>query len=283
MKTFMAALAISFSVVVSALTAKAEPLDPKFFANAAFQARFPGAYALQSESLGFVETSLRKTFSDGDALIAAIEKDSALHREILNFAKLDYARKVQVLKRVFGLEVAASGYAAPELILDDSAKRSTFFDFDPKTPGPGRVILNPKELFAEANSYEALLFLIHETRHSFQFQLAYDGKISKRAKATKAFQRGFVAQKQIFEQGLKASFCDFLTLNQEYEAFLFGNYVMEMLTAGAVDTSGMGTFASQFEPGLGLKLNLIELAKKVGPLKLLDAFNELEKAQYSGN
>lgn len=269
-----------FATLSSISQLRAEQLDPKFFANAAFQRQFSGAFALQEESLDFVNQSLHKTFSEGDALIASIRNNPVLFQSVLDFPKLEPVQKLSVLRHVFKLEVAASGLLAPELVFDDSAKRSTFFEFDPKIQNAGRVILNPTKLFANSNPYDALLFLIHETRHSYQFQLTFNLGGEKPTTISEAFDRGFAAQKQLFDQGIRPSFCDFLTLNQEYEAFLFGNYVVETLTNGSVDTSKMGTLASQHEPGHGLKINLSELAQKVGSANLLDAFNELEKAQW---
>ncbi len=209
----------------------AEPLDPKFFANASFQNQFPGAFALQEESLAFVERSFFETLSDGDRLIDAIRNHSRLLQDVLDFSTLSPEQKRQTLQDVFQLEVSTSGFQAPELVLDDQAARSAFFDFDPKHPGNGRVILNPAKLFSSSNPYEALALLIHETRHSYQFQLAFKSQdAAKRIETQRAFQPGFVTQKQIFEQSLRVSFCDFLTLNHEYEAFLYGNYVLETLT-----------------------------------------------------
>lgn len=256
------------------------PLDPKFFANAAFQNRFPGAFALQEQSLPFVRRSMAKTFADGDRLIALVRNDPALKTAVIAFPKLGDAERVDVMRKIFALVVRASGLPAPELVLDNAAKKSTFFDFDPQKGGPGKVILNPAKLFAGKNPYDALLFLIHETRHSYQFQLAFGPYGGREPQLKEAWKQGYLAQKTIFDQSLATSFCDFLTLNQEYEAFLFGNCVLEELTNGAVDTSDMGTFASQYVPGKGLKIDLVDLARKVGAAKLLDAFNELEKEQY---
>ncbi|HSI02934.1 MAG: hypothetical protein ACAI38_21915 [Myxococcota bacterium] len=259
-----------------------EPLDPKFFANAATQRRFPGAFALQEESLAFVKQSSRRTFADGDRLVALIRGDRALQKAVAEFPKLSAPERLSVMKRVFQLEVLASGRAAPDLVLDDSAARSAFFEFDPKKGGPGRVILNPAKLLASANPYDALLLLVHETRHAYQFQVAFAVNEGSSAAMREAWRSGFVAQRRIFDEAIPVSFCDFLTLNQEYEAFLFGNYVLETLTDGGVDTSKMGTFASQYVPGKGIKIDLERLAERVGPKNLLDAFNELEKEQYRG-
>ncbi len=268
------------TAVTGAAPRGTEPLDPKFFANAAFQARFPGAFALQEQSIPFVKRATAKTLADGDRLIALVGSDPGLKKAVKDFPSLPETERVSVMRKLFTLVVRASGLPAPDLVLDNAAQRSTFFDFDPRVGGPGKVILNPAKLFAGKNPYDALLFLVHETRHSFQFQMAFGPAGASDPVLRDAWRSGYIAQKQIFEAALKPSFCDFLTLNQEYEAFLFGNYVLETLTDGAVDTDAMGTFASQYVPGKGLKIDLVDLVAKVGPGNLLDAFNELEKVQY---
>jgi hypothetical protein len=235
---------------------------------------------LQDETRSFLEQSLAKTFSDGDALISAVEGVPGLSDNVRSFRQLDREERIQVMQQVFKLEVQSSGLTAPELVLDDGAKRETFFEFDPSRSGPGRVVLNPRLLFADSNPDAALLFLIHETRHSYQFQVAFASGGEASPVLASAYRSGFQAQRQIFDLPLRPSFCDFLTLNQEYEAFLFGNYVLEKLTSGRVDISGMGTLASQYLLGQGLQLNLPELALQTRPGGLLDAFNELEKQQY---
>ncbi|WP_419421374.1 hypothetical protein ACNVED_15030 (plasmid) [Legionella sp. D16C41] len=261
----------------SQTTVLPEPLDPTFFANSSFQDLFPGASVLHIESRNFLEESLLTTYAQGDVLIAAIQGEPGLADLIVNFPKLNELERIQVMQRVFKLQVKTSGLPAPELFLDSTAKKSTFFQFDPAQPGPGKVILNPIKLFADANPHAALLFLIHETRHSYQFQLGFGGINSVDATA---YQLGFFAQKQLFDQKIKVSFCDFLTLNQEYEAFLFGNYVLAVLTNGVVKTADMGTFASQYLIHSGLRLDLPKLARETDSQNLLNAFNELEKAQY---
>ncbi|WP_131783224.1 hypothetical protein [Legionella gresilensis] len=252
-------------------------LDPMFFANSSFQNLFPGASVLHVDSRNFLEESLLTTYAQGDILISAIRSEPGLADLVVNFPQLNELERIEVMNRIFALQVKGSGLPAPELILDNSARKSTFFQFDPAKPGTGKVILNPVKLFASSNPHAALLFLIHETRHSYQFQMGFSGIASVDATA---YQAGFLAQKQIFDQGLKVSFCDFLTLNQEYEAFLFGNYVMEVLTNGAVKTTDMGTLASQYLISSGLRLDLPKLARETDTQNLLEAFNELEKTQY---
>lgn len=256
-----------------------EALNPKFFANRDFQDQFPGAFALQSESQEFVVSSLSQTFADADTLVSEVQQRPWLDRSISRFPHLNENQRLFVMRTLFDLQSELAGTAAPELVLDNEAKQAAFFDFDLVRGGPGRVILNPKELFKDTNPYAALMFLIHETRHSHQFQQAQ--KLTQVAPSTaQAYSAAFAAQKRVFDQSLKISFCDFLTLNNEYEAFLFGNYVMEELTAGTVETKDMGTWASQYVPGEGLRIDLPKLFQEAGAPNVLDAFNELEMTQY---
>ncbi len=270
------------TVALFLLTQTAWASDPStFFANKPFHENNPGATALHAKSKLFVIKSYRATLKAGDELIAAILKQPTLASDVAHFPALSEDKRIKVMKSVFKIETQLSGTLPPELILDRDAKKETFFDFDPAKPGPGRVILNPTKLFADTNAYAGLLFLIHETRHSFEFQVGFEENKNHASYLVNAYHAGFVAQKNVFDQGLKVSFCDFLTLNQEYEAFLFGNYVMKALTNGAVDTSGMGTLASQYVPGKGLRLDLAKLLKQTPPENVFDAFNELEKVQFN--
>lgn len=258
----------------------ATPLDPRFFASRETQNHFPGAFALQLESQDFVARSLPMTIQAGNTLIRAIQQTPGLASAILRFPGLTETQRVQTMNQIFFLQTKLSGFPAPELVLDNGAQKSTFFDFNLNQPGPGKVILNPAKLFKDANPYAALLFLIHETRHSQQFQTAIMSAGGPLRASSQAYRAAFAAQRQIFDQSIKVSYCDFLTLNNEYEAFLFGNYVMENLTLGVAKTNDMGTWASQFRLGKGLRIDLPELILKVGPQNLLNAFNELEVTQY---
>jgi len=255
------------------------PLDPKFFANQDFQAKVPSAFVLQPQTLPFVQQSLIKTRIQGHALFNVIHADGQLSDSISRFSQLQVEAKLNILKKVFQMEVALLKIAPPQLIFDKKTLRATFFDFDPAHPSPGRVILNPDLLFQDPIPYAPILFLIHETRHSEQFQLAFGPK-SDPGKLGQVYRSAFVVQRAILDKHLSVSFCDFLTLANEYEAFQFGNLVTGALTSGKVDTTGMGTWASQYLPNGELRINLYNLAQKVGPSSLLRAFNEIEKGQY---
>jgi hypothetical protein len=276
----MTFLKISILILLLPSMAFAGPLDPRFFASREFQNQFPGAFALQAESQEFVARSLPETLRAGNVLIGAIQRIPGLASAVLRFPRMTEAERIQIMNQVFFLQTRSSGFQAPELVLDNEAPRSAFFEFNPKAPGPGKVILNPAKLFKDANPYSALLFLIHETRHAQQFQLAFGPSPGNHGPSAQAYKAAFTAQKQIFDQSTRTAYCDFLTLNNEYEAFMFGNYVMEKLTLGAVDTSEMGTWASQYTLERGLRIHLPMLALRVGAENLLNAFNRLEVIQY---
>ena len=258
----------------------ARELDPTFYANAPFHRQFPGATALTPESKKFITRSFANTFTDAQELVSKIRSTPSLDQAILNFPKLSEADRIQVMKTLFQLEVQTLKITPPELILDSTAKKSTFFDFDPAHPNAGKVILNPSKLFSDANPHAALLFLVHETRHSFQFQAGFQPTAKTPIELVQGYHAGFLAQKAVFEQKIKVSFCDFLTLNQEYEAFLYGNIVMQMLGKGKIKTSDMGTLASQYVHPTGVRLNLPKLIRAGGTQNLIDRFNELEIVQY---
>lgn len=87
-----------------------------------------------------------------------------------------------------------------------------------------------------------------------------------RDKIAKGFKASFFAQKDA-SLGVR-SFCDFLTLLSEYEAFQFGNYILGKLTNWKVNLSDMGTLASQYDSHGHSKLDLSELIKNTNRKRL---------------
>ncbi len=267
------------SLLIITLVMSTAYANPKYFANEEVQQLAPDAFALQPEAAGFHKKIEEKAKKEREHFLALIRTDSELAGKIKQFKELNWEDKEKVLRRVFELEVKALGIVAPELVIDNtSTKNEAYFDFDITKPGPGRVLLNSDEIQKDPNPYGGLLLLIHETRHSAQFQEAF-----KHGDAvSKSYKAAFTAQKNFASK--ITSFSDFLTLINEYEAFQFGNYVVGALTDGAVDTLGMGTYASQYNQDFSLKIDLPALFRKhqEGQLKqsILKTFNELEKAQY---
>lgn len=261
------------------LTISSAYANPKYFANEEVQKLAPEAFALQPEAADFHLKIEEKAKRERDLFLNLIRKDADLVEKIKQFKELNWTEKEKVLRRVFALEVEALGITAPELAIDNtSTKNEAYFDFDVNRPGAGRVLLNSDEIQKDSNPYGGLLLLIHETRHSAQFQEAFKNGDA----VAKAYKAAFTAQKNFASK--ITSFSDFLTLINEYEAFQFGNYVVAKLTDGAVDTLGMGTYASQYNSDFSLKIDLPVLFKQFreGHLKqsILKTFNELEKVQY---
>ena len=271
-------LSILFTIILSGHVL-ANDYNPRYFANAEVQRLSPEAFALQPESHDFHKNLEKKITKDMKDLIEIISKDEVLTESILKFSELNWEQKEQVLRQVFALEVKSLNIKSPTLIIDSNyIKGQAFFEFDIENPTPGKVILNPSEIQKDSNPFTALLLLIHETRHSAQFQEAFlqKGNLSPLKKFYKA---AFIAQKKHSDK--IRSFCDFLTLNNEYEAFMFSNYILTVLTKSQVDTLGMGTYASQYNADLTLKINLSELFLEDNSQKsVLDKFNALEKTQY---
>jgi hypothetical protein len=248
--------------------------DP-FFANADIQAKAPEAFALQKEASVFVREIEKKSLAERDALVQAIQADSELKNAVANWQVFTIEQQIPYLRRVFDLEVKVLGIRPPELIIKSGIINGpAYFDFDPTKPGTGRVLLNPDALKKEENQYASLSLLIHETRHSAQFQMAFP--VDPSSPFSVGYEAAFIAQKSL--KG-KLSFCDFLTLLNEYEAFQFGNYVVGKLTNWKVDMVDMGTFASQYDSHGHLKIDLKKLTNEVGQDRLLERFNELEKIQ----
>lgn len=247
----------------------------RYFANEEVQRLAPEAFALQPEAREFHKRIGEKAKRERERFLRLIRNEEGLALKIKQFSELGWEEKEKVLRKVFALEVKALGMKAPELVIDNTTtKNEAYFEFDITKPGAGRVLLNSDEIQKDTNPYAGLLLLIHETRHSAQFQEAF-----KRGDAvSKAYKAAFTAQKNLSAK--ITSFSDFLTLINEYEAFQFGNYVVAALTDGAVDTLGMGTFASQYNPDFSLKIDLPKIFKTPENESILKIFNKLEKAQY---
>jgi len=166
----------------------------------------------------------------------------------------------------------------PELRIENGITPGpAFFDFNLENPTPGRVLLNPAELDKEKDGFAGLLLLVHETRHSLQFQQAFGLLPGADSDVAEGYRAAYKAQKELSG---KMSFVDFCVLLDEYEAFQFGNDVVGQLSGGRADTSGMGTLASQFDEAGNPRLDLPGLFREIGPEGVLDAFNELERPHY---
>ena len=246
--------------------------EDRFFANQSRQAKAPTAFVLQPPAAAYLGQMREATRRDAEALVAAIQEDPQLIAAIKGWARLDFEAQKPWLEKIFALETRLMDIKPPKLIIDTDSYpgKTVFFDFDPNLPGTGTVYLNPDKL-AKREPFDALAFLIHETRHSWQFQMAF----AARHQVAKAYQSAFRAQKQM--SGL--SFSDFLTLVNEYEAFQFGNYVLGKLTDWQYDSLGMGTFASQFDAKGKLKIDLSLLHRHGGKGSTLQRYNELAKQQ----
>ena len=253
--------------------------NSRFYANQNVQAESPTAFALQPEAASFVREVIQITKAEGEILVAAIAADPELLAAIANWEQLSIEEQIPYLRKVFALEYQTLGISPPELQIESGViPGPAFFEFDPAVPGAGKVILNPAALAEEKNKYSSLALLIHETRHSAQFQMAFQGSpVFETGVLALGYRSSFIAQKAMMG---RLSFCDFLTLLNEYEAFLFGNYVLGRLTNWGVDMIDMGTFASQFDAQGALKIDLGQLLLEPSPDSLLDRFNILEKVQY---
>jgi hypothetical protein len=266
---FFSLISISLSILFSAQI-------NAFYASAEVQAMRPQGFALQSESVNFVRLAKRISLQQASQLIEKLKNNAELMADIQNFSSFTPMEQVPVLEAVFAVEVEAMGIKAPKLVIDLNYPRGAFFEFDIDSQGPGTVFINPQKTFAD-NPLMSLSLLIHETRHSLQLQMAQagNGQRGMRGPMGSAYYNAFKAQNEL--QG-QLSFSDFLTLNNEYEAFLFGNYVIHKLFQGSVDMITMGTFASQFNQQGELKIDLDQLHQQ-SPGGILEEFNLLQKEQ----
>lgn len=265
---------IVLGFISGSVFANAAPSESSFFANNSVQRLHPEAYVLQPETEAFVRSLHSETIDIRNDLVKAIQAVPELYRAVKNWEMLSFDEQVPYLKQIFSIEVKLMKITPPELVIDakEIPGRAAYFDFNPEEPGPGRVILNP-EVLKKMDKYAALALLIHETRHSAQFQMAFNGD-KPASTSAQAYHAAFLAQKTEIR-----SFCDFLTLANEFEAFQFGNYVLGSLTDWNIHSPDMGTFASQYTSDGKLKLDLVRLLDNGEPKSLIEKFNEAEVEQ----
>lgn len=270
-----------------------------FYATQKLQSQAPQAFALQPEARAFVLAAQSKTITDANKLVKLILADDDLVTALSHWEQLSINEQIPFLRKIFALEYSSMGIEQPKLVIDNHSypNRMVYFDFDISHFSPsnvsnndslstGTVYLNPDKL-ATQDKFASLAFLIHETRHSYQFQLSQQANTSANDVILAAgYMAAFNAQKSLTGFG----FSDFLTLLNEYEAFQYGNYVLGQLTHWTLDLTGMGTFASQFDQHGQLKIDLadlmtsrqLEAPKATAPnkLSLLDKYNLAAKEQY---
>lgn len=248
-----------------------------FYANKELQAKYPEAFSTNPSAVSFHQMLENTGQKERDLLVQQIQENPKLFSNILNFNALTTEKQIEVLEDLFLIECRVLNITAPELIIDEySIPGYAFFEFDFKIGGPGKVFINKKKLIEEKNKSDFIILLIHETRHSAQFQMAqrpYQDALSK------GFKSSFIAQAELKEFGNKLSFCDFMSLLNEFEAFQFANYIYGSLTNWQTPINDMGTLASQYDERGSLRLNLLDILIQTqqDPIEL---FNQLEIIQY---
>lgn len=243
---------------------------PEFYATEALQAKYPAAFATQPVARSFHQELTATAKRERDVLVKAIKNHSRLLNEILNFENLLLEDQVRVLRELFVLECAVMKITPPELIIDEtSISGYAFFEFNHQQGGPGKVYLNKKKLKEMNNKSEFVLLLLHETRHSAQFQLSQHSHSS----LAQGFEASFKAQSTLKIK----TFCDFMLLLNEYEAFQFANYVYGSLTNWKTVINDMGTLAGQYDQRGQLRINIIDVISHPNPIEF---FNALSQEQY---
>lgn len=241
-----------------------------FYASKELQDKYPGAFATQGSTQHFHQELA--ALEDRASLVDDIKSNATLHHKLLQFNSLSLDEQVDVLNELFLLECKNLNMTPPELIIDETSIPGwAFFEFDFALGGAGKVYLNKAKLKTAENKAEFIILLLHETRHSAQFQLAQKDPHSPLGVG---YVKAFTAQKEMKTKGIKTSFCDFMLLLNEYEAFQFANYVHGALTNFQTPINDMGTLASQYDSQGEIRLDINEV------LSNLDLFNEKSKIQY---
>ena len=224
----------------------------RFYANRSIQELSPPAFALEMVSKEFINTVSLTTYSEADKFLVELAKNEELFEKVKNYHLLTLVEQIVVLRNVFEIEVRAMNITPPKLIIDVNYERAAYFEYDLQDATNGIVYINPSITF-NTNKFMSLSLLIHETRHSAQLNLAKN--VSTEILGHHYYQ-AFKAQKDLSGQ---LGFSDFLTLNNEYEAFLFANYTIYKLFNGTIDMVDMGTFASQVNRRGKVKIDLQNL------------------------
>jgi len=245
----------------------------KFYANPALQSTAPAAFALSPQNAPWLKQAHQQRSQHAQQFFKALKGEDKLFNSLLDWANVSFEQRMALLPSVFNIECQALAMICPELVINNTLypSRAVNFVFDVRNPGSGLVFLNPDKL-KTMDTYAPLAFLIHETRHAYQFQLGF----SQQTLLAKGYQAAFTAQAELSGY----SFSDFLTLLNEYEAFQFGNHVIGLLTQWRVDMTDMGTFTSQFGDNAQLKIDLLKLASANDHHTLLESYNQRAQAQY---
>ncbi|QIZ76966.1 hypothetical protein [Ferrimonas lipolytica] len=264
---------VLMAATVSLPTWAKSGLDP-FFANQSLQQQAPMAFVLQPQATPFLRSAWLETKQQAQTLADAIIDDETLAQALSQWDQLSFDEQQPILAKVFELQCEQMGIEPPTLLIDDSSypDKLAFFDFDVANPSSGTVYLNRGKLSQQPNAV-SLALLIHETRHSYQFQLGF----KQDSLLAQGYHAAFIAQQQLAPK----SFADFFTLANEYEAFQFSNWVIGELFNWQLDMPAMGSYASQYWSDQQLKIDLLQMIDAKRPTPLLDQFNYQLRAQQS--
>lgn len=151
--------------------------EAAFYANADKQAEAPQAYALSEQNLAWLEQAHKQRAKDAVALVEVLKQDKDLYQALENWQSLSFEQRMALLPRVFEIECQTLGIVPPTLVINNTLypSRAVNFVFDIRFPGSGLVYLNPDKL-KDMEVYAPLAFLLHETRHAYQFQQANNQK-----------------------------------------------------------------------------------------------------------
>jgi hypothetical protein len=248
-----------------------------FYANPILHKKYPDVFATSKKNLPFLTAIESDSAKERISLIDAIKKDALLLDDVLNFGRISLERQIKVLENLFMLECKILKIVPPNLTIDESSiPGAAFFKFDYDEGGAGHVYLNKKLLASNEDKVKFIILLLHETRHSAQFQRSQNSKTSP---LWIGFKNSFETQKYFKEKKIQTSFCDFMLLLNEFEAFQFANYVYGYLTSWRSPVTDLGTLAGQYDESGKLRINLIELLNEQG-IDHVEEFNKLEQQQY---
>ena len=256
----------------------------KLLASAAVEGKDPSAFVLSPDNADFRSALAQVIDPNRQKFIAAIKGNPDLMNKFQNWNTLAQADQVATLKQVSDLEGQVMGFTPPPIVTKPGVPGDGtlgFFAPDPQG-GLGSVTLFP-DAIAKADNWTPLVTISHEMEHAHQDQIVKAAAAGQFAagspEATLA--KGFSSADQGIEQvggENKLNYGDYAHLNNEYDAFRFGNPTGAVVSDGAANTSDLGFVDAQFDKTGAPLLDINQLAQQVGPDNLLSAVNQKELA-----
>lgn len=250
-------------------------------AHPSVQLAAPHAYSLTSQSRAFVKTLTDVMTPLRRSLAERLKADATVTKGLAAWDSSTNAARLTVLKRIATLEAEVMGCAVPTVALATAKPEEAGLKayFQPDSSAGGIVIFT--DALTRDGKYAAVSMIVHEVRHSAQYQLAATSQRSlssldadRRALAAGYMEAWDVLNKLGSEADL--AYGDYVHLNVEFDAFQTGNAVATMLSGGTYDALGFGFVDTHYTAVDTPKLDLLALGATLVDSSLIAAVNKAE-------